>query len=157
MTRVWARRGSRPRAVRQTQYEFVYVIGAVCPATGQAEALVSPVHDTAMINAFLGQLSRALESDIQAVLIWDGAGQHTSGRLRVPENVSLIRLPAYSPELNPIENLWHYLRSHHWSNRSYEDQDALFEAAVDAWRAVCLDPDTIRSVCAAPYLKSRDS
>ena len=62
-----------------------------------------------------------------------------------------VSLPAYSPELNPIENLWHYLKSHHWSNRAYADYDALFQAAEDAWNAACLQPHHIQTICAAPY------
>ena len=50
----------------------------------------------------------------------------------------LLALPPYSPELNPVENLWHYLRSHYWSNRKYETVDELFDAAETAWRAACL-------------------
>jgi transposase len=69
----------------------------------------------------------------------------------VPENVSLVKLPPYSPELNPIENLWRYLKSHFWSNRAYDDYDALEKAAMDAWRCAVLDEDLIKSVCAAPY------
>ena len=75
----------------------------------------------------------------------------------MPANVSLIGLLPYSPELNPVENLWHYLRAHHWSNRVYADYDALLEAATEAWRKVCLDPEKIRSICAAPYLESADN
>jgi hypothetical protein len=60
------------------------------------------------------------------------------------------RLPAYSPELNPLENLWHYPRSHYWSLRVYRDYESRNEAAVIAWRALCLVPELIRSVCAAP-------
>jgi hypothetical protein len=54
-----------------------------------------------------------------------------------------------------VENLWHDLRSHHWSNRVYDDYDALLEAATEAWRKVCLAPEKIRSICAAPYLVER--
>jgi transposase len=92
---------------------------------------------------------------VRAVLLWDNAPYHVSGELVVPANVSLIGLLPYSPELNPVENLWHYLRSHHWSNRVYDDYDALLEAATEAWRQVCLDPEKIRSICAAPYLTER--
>ena len=84
-------------------------------------------------------------------MFWDLAGFHRSNELRVPPNLTLIPLPPYCPELNPIENLWHYLRSHHWSNRAYEDYDDLCEAACDAWHATCLDPPTIQSVCRSPY------
>lgn len=148
---MWAPKGSRPTAVRQTQYAYVYVIGAACPETGQAEAIIAPYLDTQIINQFLDQFSRALPSDVQAVLVWDGAGYHRSKQLVVPDNITLVSLPAYSPELNPIENLWHYLKSHHWSNRAYADYDALFQAAEDAWNAACLQPHHIQTICAAPY------
>ena len=82
-----------------------------------------------VINLFLGKFSEELPAGVHAVLIWDGAGYHTSGDLVVPANVSLIQLPPYSPELNPVENLWHYLRSHYWSLRVYRDYEALEEAA----------------------------
>ncbi len=85
-------------------------------------------------------------------MIWEGAGYHTSKRLEVPANIRLIQLPPYSPELNPIENLWHYLCSHYWSNRHYADLEALEAAAMHAWRQACLQPKTIRSVCRAEYL-----
>ena len=151
---MWAQRGSRPHAVRQTQCGYLYVIAAACPVTGQAEGILAPYLNTNTINAFLRVFSAALAPGVQAVLIWDGAGYHTSQRLEVPANVSLIQLPPYSPELNPIENLWHYLRSHYWSNRKYADLAALEAAAIHAWREACLDLDTIRSVCRATYQES---
>lgn len=98
--------------MRQTQYGFVYVLAATCAETGQAEAILSPGLSTGAMNAFLREFSRSLAPDVQAVLLWDGAGFHRSGKLQFPENVSLIELPTYSPQYNPIENLWHYLRSH---------------------------------------------
>src|SRR3954470_24893037 len=117
ITRVWARRGSRPRAVRQNGREWLYVLMAVCATTGAASALIMPELNAAVVNLFLEQFARELPAGVHAVLIWDGAGFHSGKDLVVPGNVSLIQLPPYSPELNPVENLWHYLRSHHWSNR----------------------------------------
>jgi len=105
LTHVWAQRGTRPTAVRQTEYGYLWVLGAVCPATGHAEGLLSPRLNTSVVNLFLEQFSGTLGADEHAVLIWDGAGFHTSGALRVPANVSVVQLPAYSPELNPVENL----------------------------------------------------
>jgi len=93
LTRVWAPKGSRPRAVRQTQYQYVYVIGAACPATGQAEAIVAPYLDTAMLNRFLEQFSQALPPEVQAVLVWDRAGNHRAHQLQVPDNIALMELP----------------------------------------------------------------
>jgi transposase len=153
LTRVWAPKGSRPAAVRQTEYAYLWVVGAVCAETGQAEAILAPHLNTDVMNVFLREFSRSLASDVHAVLLWDGAGFHRSGKLQVPENVSLVELPPYSPQLNPIENLWHYLRSHHWSNRWYADYDALMDAAIDAWRKVALVPNTVKSVCRAKYLE----
>jgi transposase len=150
LARVWARRGSRPRGVRQAQYTFLYVLTAVCVATGAASGLISPTLNVGVVNLFLEQFGRELAAGTHAVLVWDGAGYHTGDGLVVPANVSLIQLVPYSPELNPVENLWHYLRSHYWSLRVYRDYEALEEAAMAAWRAVCLEPGSVRSICAAP-------
>jgi transposase len=155
LTRVWARRGSRPRRRRQNGRESLYVLTATCAASGAAFGLIMPELNTAVVNRFLEEFSRHLDPGARAVLIWDNAPYHVSGDLAVPANVSPIGLLPYSPELNPVENLWHYLRSHHWSNRVYADYDALLEAAAEAWCKVCLDPGKIRSICAAPYLEGR--
>jgi hypothetical protein len=111
--------------------------------------------NTDVINLFLVEFSRQLAADVHAVLIWDGAGFHTSGALEVPRNVTLVKLPPYSPELNPIENLWHFLRSHYWSNRTYADWEALKEAAVDDLLAVGTDAERMKTVCAAPYTAAK--
>ena len=155
LTRVWARRGSRPRRRRQNGRESLYVLTATCASSGAAFGLVMPELNTAVVNQFLEEFSRQLAPGARAVLLWDNAPYHVSGDLVVPANVSLIGLLPYSPELNPVENLWHYLRAHHWSNRVYADYEALLEAATEAWRQVCLDPEKIRSICAAPYLAER--
>ena len=64
---------------------------------------------------------------------------------------SIIPLPAYSPELNPVENLWLYFRSHYWANCAYAGYDDLSEAAIEAWQKAALDPEIIKSVCRVPY------
>jgi transposase len=155
LTRVWAPIGSRPRAVKQTQYDYLYVLGAVCPASGKTAGLLAPYLNTHIVNAFFDQLAKEIDPDVHVVLIWDQAGYHTSEKLKVPANVTLLELPPRSPELNPAENLWHWLRSHYWSNRSYRDYEALREAACDAWQRSCLDPELIKSVCAVPWLQER--
>lgn len=152
LTTVWADRGSRPVAPRPDEYGNLHVLAAVCPATGRAEGLISERLDVGVVQIFLDQLATTIAADTQVVMVWDGAPYHTSGKLRVPANITIVRLPPYSPELNPVENLWHFLRSHHWSNRNYVDLEAVEAAAMDAWAKVCLNPETIRSVCACPYL-----
>ncbi len=154
ITRVWAPKGSRPRAVRQNGREWLYVLMAVCVDTGAASALIMPELNTEVLNLFLEQFAGELPAGVHAVLIWDGAGYHTSGDLVIPGNVSLIQLPPYSPELNPIENLWHYLRAHHWSNRQYKGYEGLQREAGRSLRAMS-DAETLRSICNADYVKPR--
>jgi len=91
--------------------------------------MLSPYINVEVINIFLELFAKEIPKDVHAVMVWDQAGFHTGKKLKVPTNITIIPLPPYSPELNPIENLWHYLRSHYWSNRTYEDYDALADAA----------------------------
>ena len=149
-TRVWAKKGSRPMVVKQTRYEWVYLYAAVEPATGASVALQAPQVDTGTMNVFMGMLSDELGPDDHAVVIMDQAGWHTSKGLLVPDNVTVLCLPPYSPELNPVERLWGYLRSHHLSNRAYEDYRHLLDASAQAWQQ--LTPETLRSVCSCSYL-----
>jgi putative transposase len=156
ITRVWAPKGSRPRAVRQTRYTFLFVLVAVCVSTGEASALIMPELNAEVVNLFLEEFARELPVGVHAVLIWDGAGDHVSADLRVPSTVSLILLPPYSPELNPVEDLWHFLRAHHWSNRPYRDYKDLENEAVRSMRKVCLDDkENLKNICNAPYVMKR--
>jgi transposase len=156
ITRVWAPKGSRPRRVRQAGYTSLFVLVAVCASTGDASALIMPELNAEVLNLFLGQFSRELPAGVHSVLIWDGAGYHVSAKLVVPSNVSLILLPPYSPELNPVENLWHFLRAHHWSNRPYRAYKDLEDEAVRSMRRVCLDDkENLKNICNAPYILKR--
>jgi len=112
--------------------------------------------NTSIINIFLEQFTRETDPDVHVVLLWDKAGFHTSNDLKVPPNITIVPLPAYSPELNPVENLWHYFRSHYWANRSYQDYDDLCYAAIDAWQNAALDPEIIKSVCRTSYAERRN-
>lgn len=137
--------------VRQTKYEWLYVVGAVCPVTGESLGLLSPSINSEVVSVFLKQFTAEISQDVHILLLWDRAGFHTSKKLKIPENVTIVPLPPYSPELNPVENLWHYLRSHYWANRIYADYDALRLAAVDAWQKAVLDKEIVKSVCFTEY------
>ena len=151
ITDVWARTGSRPRAVRQTRYEWVYLYAAVEPASGESAALLAPNVNTGTMNAFLRILDAERKAGEHFVLIMDRAGWHTSRALKLPDGITALLLPPYSPELNPVENLWHYLRSHYLSNKGYADYDALLAAGTEAYRS--LTPEVIRTVCGCNYLE----
>lgn len=149
LTRVWAKKGSRPTAVKQTRYEWVYLYAAVEPATGASVALQAPGVNTGTMNVFLKMMSSELGPMDHAVLIMDQAGWHKSLALRVPDNITILYLPPYAPELNPVERLWAYMRQHYLSNRAYDGYQHLLDAGAEAWQR--LTPQTLRSVCACDY------
>jgi hypothetical protein len=117
ITRRWARRGSRPRAPHDQRTKWAYIFGAICPAEGKGAGLVMPWCDTEAMQAHLEEISTQVARGAHAVLILDRAGWHISNDLRVPDSITLLPLPPRSPELNPTENVWQFLRDNHLSNR----------------------------------------
>ena len=107
--RHWGRKGVRPTVVTQTGYENFYMYSAISPATGEDVSLFLPWANTAMMNVFLEAMEEALNGR-DSILVLDQAGWHNSQDLRVPKNIELVYLPAYSPELNPVERLWQSLK-----------------------------------------------
>ena len=123
LTTVWAERGSRPSAVKQTEYQWVYLYAAVDPLTGRSSAMLAPTVNTAYMNEHLRFIGRQLAPDEHAILVLDQAGWHVAKALKAPANITLRHLPPYSPELNPVERVWAFLRGHYLSNRLYKDYD----------------------------------
>ena len=151
LTNVWAEKGSRPTAVKQTKYEWMHLFAAVEPRTGASSALLSPTMNTDVMNIFLKQLvHEEIRRDEHVVLIMDQAGWHRSSRLEVPEQMTILLLPPYSPELNPVERVWAFIRSHYMSNRAFAGYDELLSSGSEAWRR--LTPKMIRSICRCEYL-----
>ena len=103
---------------------------------------------TVAMSAFLQRFSQVLDADEHAVMVIDGAGWHTSHDLIVPHNVTLLRLPPYSPELNPVERVWLHLRERHLAHRIHDDYTAILNAVCHAWRQ--LTPERLRSLCQYP-------
>lgn len=152
MTRVWAERGSRPSAPRDQRYDWAYLFGAVCPARDAGAALVLPQADGAAMNLHLAEISRHVTAGAHAVLTLDGAGWHQiGGKLKVPSNISLLHLPPYSPELNPVENIWQFLRQNQLSNRVFDSYDAIVDACCEAWNALVREPGRIQSIAMRPW------
>ncbi|MGH9810981.1 MAG: IS630 family transposase [Terriglobia bacterium] len=146
LTRIWARRGTRPRAVRDTRYEWAYIFGAVCPQRSTGAALVMPFADSAAFNAHLREIAVQIAAHAHGVIVLDGAGWHTSQALEVPDNMTLVVLPPYAPELNPVENVWEYLRKNKLANRLHDDYDAIVVACCNAWNDLIQTPDRIASI-----------
>ena len=146
LVRQWARRGSRPRQPADQRYESAYLFGAICPARGTGAALALPYADTEAMQLHLEEVARMVRRGAHAVLLLDRAGWHTSARLALPKNITLVFLPSRAPELNPVENVWQYLRQNWLSNRVFDTYDAIIEAACDAWRNLIAKPDIITSI-----------
>ncbi len=147
MEYVWAPVGLRPAAVRGNRHDSAYLSGAVCPARAIGAAVIMPTVNTEAMNEHLAETSSQVSLGAHAVLMCDGADWHQPGqRLRVPDNITLLPLPAYSPELNPMENIWDYLRGNKLSTRVWNSHEAIVTACRDAWHLLIGHPDRIRSI-----------
>jgi putative transposase len=142
----------RPPGPADKRFESLYLFAACRPGTDQAFALALPEATTKAMNIFLAGFGQQLPLGTHAVLILDQAGWHGGGQLVVPENVTLLPLPAYSPELNPVERVWLYLRGRFLSHRVLGDYDAVLDAACRAWNRLVAETGRLASLTAYPYL-----
>ncbi len=104
-----------------------------------------------MFQLHLDEISRNVAAGSHAILVLDGAGWHGALKLDIPDNITLLPLPPYSPELNPIENVWQYLRQNFLSNRVFDDYDAIVAACCEAWNAFIALPQVVASVTARTW------
>jgi transposase len=142
----------RPRGLADKRFESVYLFAACRPGTDQAFALALPEATTASMSLFLARFAQELAPGVHAVLLLDRAGWHVARGLSVPANVTLLPLPPYSPELNPVERVWLYLRERYLSHRVLDGYAAVLEAACRAWNALLGEPGRLTSLTAYPYL-----
>jgi len=149
---IWAPIGSRPRMVRDNRHDSAYLFGAICPDRAIGAAIIMPEVNAEAMGHHLKAIATQVTPGAHAVLICDGAGWHqTGGRLRVPDNITLLSLPPYCPELNPMENVWHYLRENILCSRVWNTYDDIVEACSIAWRFLTSDPQRIRSIGHRPW------
>jgi len=139
--------------MRDTRYESAYLFGAVCPARAAGAAIVMPRANTEAMNRHLEEIAKAVSPGAYAVLVLDGAGWHGGGELAVPDNITTLKLPPYSPELNPVENVWEYLRKNKLANRIYETYEDIVDACCEAWNALMAVPDTIATLTRREWAK----
>ena len=142
----WAKRGTRPRQPADQRYESAYLFGAICPARGTGAALALPYADTAAMQLHLDEIAGTVAPRAHAILLLDRAGWHTTGALAVPKNITMVLLPSRAPELNPVENIWQYLRQNWLSNRVFNTYEEIIDGACYAWRKLIAEPDIITSI-----------
>ena len=147
-TRLWALTGTRPSAVKQQQFEYGYLFGAVCPGNGEGEVLVMAKANKEAMTEYLRLISNATPKGRHSVVIIDGA----AWTLKIPHHyfltrISIIKLPPYSPELNPMEKVWQWLCQRCLSNRVFDGYDEIVEQVSRAWTIFTGDPKRVTQLC----------
>ena len=146
ITRRWARRGSRPRAPHDQRTTSTYIFGAICPGRGVGAALVLPRCNTEAMQWHLEEISCQITPGAHAVLLLDQAGWHTTDKLAIPAIITLLPLPPRAPELNPVENIWQFMRDNWLSNRIFKSYDEIVDHCCDAWNKLVAQPWKIISI-----------
>jgi transposase len=146
ITRRWAKRGTRPSAPKDQRTASAYIFGAICPDQGKGAGLVLPRCTTEAMVLQLAEISQAVAPGAHAIVLLDRAGWHQSRRLVVPANITLVPLPAKAPELNPVENLWQFLRDNWLSNRIFTSYEAILDHCCAAWNRIIDQPWRIMSI-----------
>lgn len=147
LTRIWAKKGTRPRKIRQQQFLSTNLYGAACHETGKSFCLILPYTNTDNMQIFLNEFSKAIAENKHIALVIDNAGWHNSHDLKVPTNITLVPLPPYSPELNPMECVWRWIKERYLHNRCYKDYDDIVRQAAYGWNAFSCNPELVKSLC----------
>ncbi len=146
ITRRWARRGTRPSAPKDQRTKSAYIFGAICPARGVGAGLVLPRCNTQAMQWHLDEISSQVSPGAHAILIIDRAGWHTTDKLVIPPNITILLLPPRSPELNPVENIWQFMRDNWISNRVFKSYDEIVAISAEAWNKLIDQPWKIISI-----------
>ena len=139
----WCSKGIRPSVPCHHIREYRYAYGAVEPQRGESFFLLLPYCNTVCMNVFLRELSKAYPDDY-ILLVADGARWHTSGGLIVPSNIEIIALPPYTPEMNPIEQIWAWLRRHGFRNEVFQTLNHVLDRLCET--ISLLSTDIVKSV-----------
>ena len=144
--KLWAPVGKRPIVPANMGYQVGYLFGAICPELGTAVGLVLPRANAVSTQVFLNCLSQEITEQAHGVIIMDRATWHTTKKLEIPNNMTIIYLPPYCPELNSIEQIWNFLRKNYLSNQIFGTWDSLVNAICQAWNQLCNSPERINKI-----------
>ena len=146
LTYRWAKQGTRPRAAHDQRTRSAYLFGAICPERGKGAAWVLPYCNTQAMQLHLEEIARHVAPGAHGVVILDQAGWHTTKKLKVPQNITLMPLPPRSPELNPAENVWQFMRQNWLSNRVFKNYDDIVAHCCESWNKLIDQPWRIMSI-----------
>jgi transposase len=146
----WFKKGSRTPVKVKLGFQNFYLYSAVDPESGKDFTLMLPNVNTDCMNIFLSKIAEEIQNQ-SIIIIMDGAGWHRSKDLEIPSNIEIIYLPPYSPELNPVERMWLYIKQRTIRNKVYDTLESLEEVICDF---VCnkLNSTILKSVCCVDYL-----
>jgi transposase len=144
----WFKRGKRTEIKVKLGFQNFYLYSAVNPKTGDSFSLTLPKVNTICMNIFLKEMAERLKG-APTIIVMDGAGWHKSKDLKIPDNISIIYLPPYSPELNPVERLWLHIKQRTIKNKIYHCLDDL-ENAVGSF-VKNISAQTLASICSIDY------
>lgn len=147
----WCEKGYRPSVPCHHIREYRYAYGAVEPLTGENFFLIMPYCNTDCMNVFLKELSVTYPND-KIILACDGAAWHKSGGLVIPNNINIIFIPPYTPEMNPIEQIWKEIRKLGFKNEVFQSLNKVVDRLCDT---ICsLSKDTIKSITGRDWILS---
>ena len=153
LKRCWAPPKIRPIIPKQQIREYIYTFSATCPSDGENYSIILPIVNTTAMEIFLGYFSDYYK-DYKIIMVVDRASWHTSSKLKLPDNIRFIPLPAGSPELNPQENIWAHLREKFFANKSWESLDQIQDYLVEALEEMRKDKETIKSIANFSWLQN---
>ena len=145
----WCQRGSRPSVPCHHIRQYRYAYGAVEPLTGESCFWILPYCNTVCMNVFLEELSKQYPEDV-IVLCCDGAAWHKSKSLRIPENIEIFCIPPYTPEMNPIEQIWKELRKLGFRNEIFATLEDVVNRLCET--ICCLSSSLIRSITGREWI-----
>jgi transposase len=149
--RCWAPYPLRPLCKAMLTREYTYTYAAVSVTDGVLDTLILPTANTACMQIFLTEVAARHPND-RIVMVADGAGWHRSAQLKLPDNLFLLKLPPYSPELNPVENLWDELREKSFGNLVFDSMQSLETHLEASLKNFELDTDRVKSIVSWPWI-----
>ncbi len=149
--RCWAPFPMRPLCKAMLTREYLYAYAAVSVVDGKLDTLILPTANTACMQIFLNEVASRYPEE-RIVMVADGAGWHRSSLLVIPNNMVLIKLPPYSPELNPVENIWDDLREKSFGNLVFDSMKALENHLEVALRNFETEAERVKSIVAWPWI-----
>lgn len=149
--RCWAPPGIRPVVKKQMVREYTYAYSAISPKDGVADFLILPAMRAGIMSKFLEEVSNRHQNEF-ILMVYDGAPCHSINALTLPKNIMIVKLPPYSPELNPTEHIWDDMREKFFGNHLFNSMDAVEKKLSEACVFYETSPEIVQSIAGFPWI-----